>query len=249
MKHKTEKPFVLAQEALQDPDQKRDMNAQLFDVVAPKYDFITRALSLGRDVAWKRHLIRHLPDGGHPICVDLACGTGDVCFMLAEKYQTGHIIGTDLTHAMLSIAHTRSVDARIQFVQSDMMHLNFASHSVDIVTGSYAIRNAPDLGGTLDEIARILKPGGVGAFLDFSKPATRWVQPIQYAMLKTWGNFWGWVAHKNADVYGYIADSLKTFPDRSTLHAMFVTRGLRIVRTQRFYGGIMELIHIEKSEI
>ena len=78
---------------IQTPERKRDYNEQHFSEAASRYDFATRAMSLGRDLAWKRQLIALLPDMAKPVCLDLACGTGDVTFMLAEKYPDGEITG------------------------------------------------------------------------------------------------------------------------------------------------------------
>ena len=70
---------------LDDAEKKKYYNEKLFSEVAPRYDFITRVLSFG-DVAWKRALISSLPSYESPVCVDLACGTGDISFLLADKY-------------------------------------------------------------------------------------------------------------------------------------------------------------------
>ena len=104
------------------------------------------------------------------MALDLACGTGDVCFLLAERFSNAGIEGLDLTREMLDIAERRNqFGDRVNFVQGDICNLPQASDSKDLITGSYAWRNAPDLLKMLQEIHRVLKPGGVVAFLDFSK--------------------------------------------------------------------------------
>ena len=92
---------------------------------------------------------------------------------------------------------------------------------MDIVTGGYALRNAPDLGTAIDEISRVLKPCGVAAFLDFSKPSGKILQKMEYWALKTWTGPWGTLLHRNREVYRYIAESLQPFPDRSQLRDIF----------------------------
>ena len=82
-------------------------NTQLFAEVAPRYDFITRALSFGRDRAWKRDLIAALPDTAAPVCLDLACGTGDLAQALARRYPGATVVGLDLTASMLDLAVQR----------------------------------------------------------------------------------------------------------------------------------------------
>jgi ubiquinone/menaquinone biosynthesis methyltransferase len=230
------------------PDTKQSFNRKLFSEVAPRYDFITKALSLGRDAAWKRCLLASLPPQENPECLDLACGTGDLTRLLAERYAAGHATGLDLTPAMLEIARQRTADPRISYVEGSMDALPFAAESIDIVTGGYALRNAPDLNKTLDEIRRVLRPGGQAAFLDFSKPRNPAGQRFCHFVLKLWGGFWGLLLHGNPDVYGYIADSLGLYPDRTALRERFAKRGFALRSSRSFYGGLLEMVCFEKKE-
>ena len=153
---------------LENAETKRYYTERNFSEVAPRYDFITRGLSFGRDAAWKRTLISLLPSHESPVCVDLACGTGDIAFLVAGKYPRGRIAGVDITEPMLEIARHRNTHPNVSFANQDMGSLDIVSESVDIVTGGYALRNAPDLGTTIDEISRVLKPsrrGGLSRFL------------------------------------------------------------------------------------
>ena len=248
MNSETKSGFRLDKNALSVLEQKRELNAQLFAVVAPRYDLITRGLSLGRDAAWKRTMLSVLPDLDQPLCLDLACGTGDIASLLGARYPGGRIVAIDLVGAMLKIAGMRGLPGGVQLLRGDMMHLTLADACVDVVTGSYAIRNAPDLGGALDEVARVLKPGGCAAFLDFSKPAGRRIQAIEFAVLKAWGSFWGLLMHGNPGVYGYIAESLKRFPDRDALRGLLAERGFRTLDPRRFFGGVVEVLWLQKEE-
>ena len=202
---------------------KKRLNAEMFSVIAPRYDFITRVFSFGRDAAWKRSLIAALPALSSPKCLDLACGTGDFTFLLASRFPQGEVTGLDLTEDMLIRARQANVCANARFVQGDMGQLDIAAGTVDVVTGGYALRNAPDLSQAIAEIHRVLKPGGVAAFLDFSKPAVRWKQMLEYRVLKIWTGLWGWLLHRNPEVYSYIAESLTLYPDRDALRRMFAT--------------------------
>jgi len=231
---------------LENAETKKYYAEQNFSEVAPRYDFITRALSFGRDAAWKRTLISLLPSHESPVCVDLACGTGDIAFLLAGKYPHGRIAGVDITEPMLDIARHRNTHPNVSFANQDMAALDIVSESVDIVTGGYALRNAPDLGTAIDEISRILKPGGVAAFLDFSKPVGKIPQQVEYWGLKAWTGLWGTILHRNHEVYGYIAESLQRFPDRPQLRDIFSRKGFSLVDSRLFLGGITELLMVRK---
>src|SRR5258708_31465195 len=111
---------------LDSADKKRYYNEQIFNEIAPRYDFITRALSFWCDAAWKRDLIAALPALEKPFCLDLACGTGDITLMLAQKYPQGRIVGLDITEPMLALARARNANPQVEFVNQDMGCLRFA---------------------------------------------------------------------------------------------------------------------------
>ena len=231
---------------LENAETKRYYTERNFSEVAPRYDFITRALSFGRDAAWKRTLISLLPLHESPVCVDLACGTGDIAFLLADKYPRGCIVGVDITEPMLEIARHRNTHPNVSFANQDMGSLQIVSESVDIVTGGYALRNAPNLEIVIDEISRVLKPRGVAAFLDFSKPGANIPQKLEYWSLKIWTGLWGLLLHRNHEVYSYIAESLQRFPDRRQLRNMFENRGFSVIDSRLFLGGITEVLVVQK---
>jgi ubiquinone/menaquinone biosynthesis methyltransferase len=231
---------------LEDAEKKKYYNERLFSEVAPRYDFITRVLSFGRDAAWKRALISSLPYHESPVCLDLACGTGDISFLLADKYTRGRISGLDITEPMLDIARQRNNRPNVSFVNQNMGSLEIPSETADIITGGYALRNAPHLETVIDEIGRVLKPRGVAAFLDFSKPDASIPQKIEYWCLKIWTGLWGVLLHRNHEVYSYIAESLRRFPDRRHLRNLFQEKGFSVVDSRSFFGGITELLVVQK---
>lgn len=230
---------------LQVPELKRAYNERLFTRVARSYGFVTRALSLGRDAAWKRRLVAALPEMARPVCVDLACGTGDITALLAARYPAGEVHGIDLTHAMLALARQRGVRGAV-FSRQDMCQLALPDDSIDILSGGYALRNAPALAGAAAEIHRVLKPGGTAALLDFSKPAAKVPQLLQYLLLVAWGSFWGLLLHRNAEVYAYIAQTLRRYPDRAALHRLFREMGFEVVSSNLFYFGMLEHLVLRK---
>jgi ubiquinone/menaquinone biosynthesis methyltransferase len=231
---------------LEDPETKKYYNEKVFSEIAPRYDFISRVLSFGRDAEWKRTLVSLLPCHESPVCVDLACGTGDIAFLLAGKYPRGRVVGLDIAEPMLDIARYRNSHPNASFVNQDMGSLEIVSESVDIVTGGYALRNAPDLGTAIDEISRVLKPSGVAAFLDFSKPGANIPQKMEYWGLKTWTGLWGVLLHRNHEVYSYIAESLQRFPDRQHLRNIFREKGFFVIDSHLFFGGVTELLVVQK---
>jgi demethylmenaquinone methyltransferase/2-methoxy-6-polyprenyl-1,4-benzoquinol methylase len=184
-----------------------------------------------------------LPDLGEPVVIDVACGSGDLLVRLRARYPRARLTGVDLTAPMLEIARRRLAGADVALVQADMARLPAADGSVDILTGGYALRNAPDLDAFLAEVRRVLKPGGVAAFLDFARPDSPARARVHQALLAFWGGVWGRLLHGDANVYGYIAASLARHPPTAELAHRFAAHGLAVQARAFPLFGIMDLIH------
>jgi len=233
--------------ALEDPAPKRALNKRLFTAIAAEYPWMTAVLSLGRDGAWKRHLVQELPDIRRPVCLDLACGTGDLTRLLARRFTDGTVTGQDLTPAMLDVAKHRTREPNVRYEQRDIAATGFPTASVDILTGGYALRNAPVLEDAMTEIARVLRPGGSAAFLDFMRWPGRLTGWAEIFVLRLWGSLWGLLLHRNAEMYGYIAASLRRFPTPSELRRRLQAHGLPVVRTVRCFFGITAIVIVRKE--
>lgn len=235
-------------EELDNPDRKRDLNREIFTKIAREYDLICKLLSFGRDLKWKQALVQGLPERVAPRCIDLAAGTGDLSFYLGERYPDGTVVGIDLTEKMIEVAHGRNHLENVSFELGDMAALQVADASADIVTGGYALRNAPVLREALREVHRILKPDGVAAFLDFSKPKHRCGQFLNVASLKFWAGLWGLILHCKPWVYGYIADSLRKYPDREAMAQLLRDEGFEIVERRLHFFGVMDKVVVRKAQ-
>jgi len=234
-------------DSLTTPDKKRELNEEMFSEIAAEYDRVTPPLSFGRDRAWKRDLIDSLSPLKSPHCLDIACGTGDLCELLVARFPDAKMVGLDLTEAMLNIARTRAPGTRVTFQAGDMCRMDFPDASFDIVTGGYALRNAPDLTHALAEIRRVLKPGGTAAFLDFSKPPSECFQILEDLALRFWGGLFGLFLHGNPEVYSYIAASLRQFPDRVAFHRLLEENEFTKIKSRLFFFGVIERVTCFKS--
>lgn len=216
------------------PAERRDprLMRSLFSDIAPRYDFITRALSFGMDSGWKRRAVERAPLPPGARVLDLACGTGDFSLLVSGRDATARPVAADLTPGMLGHARRRGV-ARI--VCADAMHLPFADRQFDAVFVGYGLRNFPKLEDSLREIQRVTKPGGFLVSLDFSLPAQPLLRRIYLAILFVQGAFWGLCLHGNAGHYTYIAKSLRSFVTSGELAALLERIG---------YGGVSIKEHI-----
>lgn len=235
---------------LHDPDLKRDYTRKLFSVVAPKYFAVTRALSFFRDAAWKKCLLSMAPrPEKNAVFLDMACGSGDITLLLGRKYPACRIVGCDLSFEMLGIARRRLGPFKnVELSSQDMARLGIRDASVDLVTGGYALRNAPDIATVIAETVRILKPGGSAAFLDFSKSIVPCIAAAQCALLFLWGGMWGLFFHGRPSVYAYIGRSLAIYPDWKQLHRMFEGTGFVVRSSCTRMFGLIRIDVIQKKE-
>ena len=205
----------------------------MFATIAPKYDLITRVFSYGMDQRWKRLAVARAGLPARPKILDLACGTGDFAKLVASHYPEAQVVAADLTEPMLLRSNLR------QCVSADAAALPFASTSFDAVFIGYGLRNFPRLSTALEEVYRVLKPGGVLVSLDFFLPERSWLQRLYLAYLYGQGAFWGVVLHGRSRVYTYIPDSLRSFMSAKSFSRLLDKMGFAEVTARTFLlGGI-----------
>jgi ubiquinone/menaquinone biosynthesis methyltransferase len=209
---------------------------EMFNIVAPRYDFITRAFSYGMDRRWKELGVEmaSLPDA--PLVLDLACGTGDFSELVLRRRPQARTVAVDLTEEMLRRARTRGVR---HVICGDATALSFRDQSFDCVFIGYGLRNFPNLGAALREIKRVTRPGGRLVSLDFFLPSNPLLRGIYLGYLYLQGVFWGTLLHGRPRVYTYIPDSLRSFMSMKELSSLLDRTGYRKVDARAYiFGGI-----------
>lgn len=209
---------------------------RMFDTIAPRYDFITRAFSFGMDRRWKRLGVAKAALPENAFVLDLACGTGDFSQLVIERLPGATAIAADLTELMLRQGRSRGLK---NAVCTDATALPFASDSFDCVFIGYGLRNFPDLKTAVREIERVTRPGGSMVSLDFFLPSNAALREIYLAYLYAQGAIWGLLLHGKARVYTYIPDSLRSFLSLRDFSALLDESGyVRVVTRSYFFGGI-----------
>jgi demethylmenaquinone methyltransferase/2-methoxy-6-polyprenyl-1,4-benzoquinol methylase len=227
-------------EAVATPEGKRRYVRTLFATIADRYDLITVFLSYGRDRSWKRRLVRMARARQGVRVLDLATGTGDIAYLL---YDAGaQVVGLDVTQRMIELARQkRPHGRRPAFFVGDMAALPFPPHAFDVVTTGYGLRNVPDLALALDEIARVLKPGGQLLSLDFDRPSNALVRGAYLAYLSMVGGLLGWVLHRDPDTYRYIPASLRNYPGGAGVVRLMRAHGFSQAVRHPVLGGLMAI--------
>ena len=243
-------------ERIATPDGKRRFVRAIFATIADRYDFITVILSYGQDRRWKRRLTDLAAPLPGARALDLATGTGDIAFALASR--GARVVGLDITFRMIELANDKVVRSlqgpdrapdssapRLapMFLVADMLALPFPSGSFEIVTTGYGLRNVPNLAVAIEEIGRVLSPGGRVLSLDFNRPSNRIVRSAYLAYLTLVGATLGWLLHRDPDTYRYIPASIRQYPGAEAVARLFEARGFTGVRCYPVLGGLMTIHH------
>jgi demethylmenaquinone methyltransferase/2-methoxy-6-polyprenyl-1,4-benzoquinol methylase len=238
---------VSLDDRLATPQGKRAYVRTLFATIADRYDFITVMLSYGQDRRWKRRLIELASLRAGQRVLDLATGTGDIAFAASER--GARVVGLDITYRMIELAMAKGRErqegrkGKTHFLVGDMLALPFPSSSFDIVTTGYGLRNVPDLGQGIDEIGRVLTPGGQLLSLDFNRPSGAILRTAYLAYLTAVGASLGWVLHRDPDTYRYIPASIRRYPGAEGVARLLEARGFSQVRVYPVLGGLMTIHH------
>ena len=148
---------------------KAEIAQRLFAGLGPTYDRNAALRSLGQDPRWRRFLVSRIPPGA--TVLDVATGTGAVARALLERGCD--VTGLDQSAGMLAVARARLGD-RVRFVEAGAERLPFEDASFDALTFTYLLRYVDEPGDVLRELARVVRPGGTVAMLEFSVPRPPW---------------------------------------------------------------------------
>jgi len=215
---------------------------RIFATIADRYDLITVVLSYGRDRKWKDRLIALASITRDDRVLDLACGTGDIMFLAAETARLA--VGLDVTFRMLQLAAAKA-KAPLTLVTGDMLALPFPAAHFTVVTTGYGLRNVPDLEQAIDEIARVLAPGGRLLSLDFNRPSPPLLRAAYLVYLTIVGSTLGFILHRDPDTYRYIPESIRNYPGAEGVARLLEKRGFEQVRVVPLLGGLMA-IHVAR---
>jgi demethylmenaquinone methyltransferase/2-methoxy-6-polyprenyl-1,4-benzoquinol methylase len=216
----------------------------LFATIASRYDLINDLQSLGLHRRWKKRLIQLAKPEPHECALDLCCGTGDVAFRLAKAgTQT---VGADFSLPMLQVGRNRFPNERIQFIRADALSLPFDDSTFDLLTISYGLRNLADVKEGLNEMQRVLKPGGRALVLDFGKPTNALFRTGYYAYLKNFVPLFGRIFCGNSATHAYIFESLLAYPAQKGVAELMRQSGWANIRIENLLGGMMSINFGEK---
>ena len=218
----------------------KDQALDLFAPLGPTYDRYAALLSFGQDPRWRRFLVSRMEVGPEDTVLDVATGTAAVAIELARRSGC-RVVGLDQSSGMLAEGRRRvdaaSLSDRIELVQGEAERLPFDDASFDGLTFTYLLRYVTDPLSTLRELARVVRPGGTIAMLEFgvprglARPAWElWVRiglPAAGMLISP-----GW-----REVGSFLGPSIREFHRANDLPSLWRSAGLEGVESRRMSLG------------
>jgi demethylmenaquinone methyltransferase/2-methoxy-6-polyprenyl-1,4-benzoquinol methylase len=218
---------------------------QMFGAIAHRYDFLNHFLSASIDKRWRKLAVQKVGDlvGSSPnaACLDLCSGTGDLALEIHRRLNIP-VVASDFSHPMLTRSSSKFTAAgfssRLRIVEADALHLPFRNAVFDAVTIGFGLRNLANVQHGLDEIGRVLKPGGSAVILEFSKPVIPVLREIFGFYFRNILPRLGAAISGDGVAYRYLHDSVQRFPSQKELSQLMTAAGFSNVGFRNLSGGI-----------
>ncbi|MDR2423323.1 MAG: bifunctional demethylmenaquinone methyltransferase/2-methoxy-6-polyprenyl-1,4-benzoquinol methylase UbiE [Prevotellaceae bacterium] len=215
--------------------------AEMFDSIAPKYDFLNRLLSFGIDRRWRRRLRKMLDAEQPSVVLDIATGTGDLAIECVRKSEKT-VTGIDISEKMLAEGRrkiaAKQLDKQINLLYGDCENLDFKSDTFDAVVVGFGVRNLENLEKGLKEIHRVTKPAGKVFILDFALPRHPLLCRIYkfyfFCILPVAGK----IVSGNGAAYKYLPASVEQFPQYEQMTALLSAAGFSKTQYKPLTFGI-----------
>lgn len=210
----------------QTEESKREQVAQMFDNIAFRYDFLNSLLSLGIHKGWRKKCVRLLEPHQPKVILDVATGTADFA-LECVKLNPEKIIGVDISEGMMAFGRKKikqkQLENLITLEYGDAETLNFPDNHFDAIVVGFGVRNFENLEKGLQNLYRILKPGGRLVVLEFSNPRNKLIKWLYNFYFNKVTPFIGRMFSKDIRAYTYLPESVKAFPDNENFTAILKT--------------------------
>ncbi|MCX5997649.1 MAG: ubiquinone/menaquinone biosynthesis methyltransferase [Chloroflexi bacterium] len=216
----------------------------IFTRIPGRYDLINHVITLGMDNGWRRQAALACLQDRPARILDICCGTGDLAITIAKLAQyTPEITGVDYSQPMLEIAtaKTAASGGNIRFIKADVARLPFSDHYFDCIGISFAFRhltyNNPLTPIYLNEILRVLKPGGRFVIVESSQPTSPFIRFLDHLYLRLWVFHSGYLISGNKGAYRYLAESARNFYSAVEMQGFLLKAGFKQATAKRLFFG------------
>ncbi len=214
---------------------------QIFSTVAPYVDVLSSGFSFGFDHLWRRKAVSLSGAHAGERILDVCTGTGELAMLLSRKAgPSGSVVGVDFCVEMLVRARRKSNPRyqNLSYVLSDAKGLPFPDNSFDLVTVAFGMRNIPDTILALNEIGRVLKPGGRFLCLELTKPTLWWFLRLYQWYVSRIMPFIGKLVVKTSTPYLYLPKSIEAYYQPDEFRHVIAERGFSGVTVYSLTMGV-----------
>jgi len=233
------------------PDKTPARISGMFDAIAPRYDLLNRVMSAGLDLRCRDRAVDELRIPAGARVLDLCTGTADLAVATVRKVPGASVVGVDFAGAMLRLGLVKIAESglnrSIQLVRGDATRIPVGSATCDAVTIAFGIRNVSEPERALAEIARVLRPRGRLAILEFGQPAIPGIRTLYSWYFRYVLPAVGRLVSKHNSAYSYLPASVGTFPPPREFAEIITRQGFSNVRAVALTFGIVYLYIAEKS--
>lgn len=234
-----------------DEHSKKEQITEMFDHIAPKYDKLNGALSLGIDNYWRREAINALKKYNPEYILDIATGTGDFAVFAQKILRPKRIVGIDISEGMMDVGRRKvrqkGLERIITFDKQDCSALSFPDNSFDAATVAFGVRNFEDIDKSFQEVHRVLKPGGTFLFIELTTPETTPMRQLYISYTKHVMPLIANILHTEKKAYEYLPESIAAFPQGREMMLILKKNGFTNIRLRRFTLGTCTLYMAEKN--
>jgi demethylmenaquinone methyltransferase/2-methoxy-6-polyprenyl-1,4-benzoquinol methylase len=224
---------------------------RIFRQIAPHYDRMNRLMTLGMDLSWRRKAVRYLKPLQPTRLLDLAAGTGDFAWIAAQELPSlQEVYLVDFVPEMLAYAEKRGTprpSVAWHTLIADAHQLPFPNDYFDAITVGYGVRNFTDRRKALQEMYRVLRPGGLALVLETGLPTNPLWKAAFWLYFRLYVPLLGLLVAKAKDAYTYLPESTRTFPHREKFLYLCQEVGFSKGHYQTFLGGVSILYKLHKT--
>lgn len=218
---------------------------EIFDAVAPRYDWINTLLSFHLDEGWRSRAVQWILEGGEESVLDLGVGTGKFLGRFLKKKNWRLAAGIDFSGPMLGRAR-QGLPGSCRLVQADIHEIPFEDETFDLVVSSFTLRSVKDRPSFFREVWRVLKPDGKTAFLCLTRPASVLGRMLYTPYLKFYLPFVGGLVSENQTAYRFLSQSIQNFPSPREIGGELEQAGFHTIQIQSLTFGISTLIQARR---
>ena len=222
----------------------------MFDNIASTYDTLNHRLSWNIDRYWRKKAIRRLATHAPKKILDIATGTGDFAIQACQQLPEVQITAVDISEGMMQVGRQKvkekGLQQHIQFEREDCTALSYPDNTFDAITTAFGIRNFASLDKGLEEMCRVLRPGGQLCILELTQPMSFPMRQLFHIYSHTVLPLYGRLISKDTEAYSYLTKTIEAFPQGERMMNILRQAGFREAEFQRLTLGICTLYFATK---